>query len=48
MNPLIVGLDLGTTLCKASAFELDGMLVESTQKGIKTYRPHPGWAEQDP
>jgi len=48
MDPLIVGLDLGTSLCKASAFELDGALVESAQKGVTTYRPHPGWAEQDP
>jgi xylulokinase len=48
MNPLIVGLDLGTSLCKASAFELDGRLVESAQKGITTFRPRPGWAEQDP
>jgi len=48
MDPLILGLDLGTTLCKASAFELDGALVESAQKGIATFRPCPGWAEQDP
>lgn len=48
MKPLIVGLDLGTSLCKAAAFELDGTLVESAQKGIKTYRPRAGWAEQDP
>jgi len=47
-NPLIIGLDLGTTLCKAFAFELDGTVAGSSQKPIKTYRPHPGWAEQDP
>ena len=48
MNPLVVGLDLGTTLCKASAFELDGKLAGSAQKAINTYRTYPGWAEQDP
>jgi len=48
MNPLIVGLDLGTTLCKASAFELNGTVASSSQKGITTYRPYSGWAEQDP
>ncbi len=48
MDPLIVGLDLGTTLCKASAFELDGRLVGSNQRVITTYRPNPGWVEQDP
>ncbi len=48
MNPLIVGLDLGTTLCKASAFEPDGSLVGSVQRAITSYRPNPGWVEQDP
>ena len=48
MDPLIVGLDLGTTLCKASAFELNGDIVTSVEKPIKMYRPHVGWAEQDP
>jgi xylulokinase len=48
MDPLMVGLDLGTTLCKASAFEVDGTLVESAQKEIRTFRPSSGWAEQDP
>lgn len=47
-NPLIIGLDLGTSLCKAFAFELDGTVAGSSQKAIKTYRPFPGWAEQDP
>lgn len=48
MDPLIVGLDLGTTLAKASAFELNGTLVGSSQKELTTYRPYAGWAEQDP
>src|SRR5512140_3188141 len=47
-KPLIVGLDLGTTLCKASAFEPDGTLAASAQRSISTHRPYPGWAEQDP
>jgi xylulokinase len=48
MNPLVIGIDLGTSLCKAGAFELDGNLVMFKEKKIKTYRPQPGWAEQDP
>ncbi|RJP53161.1 MAG: hypothetical protein C4586_01915 [Anaerolineaceae bacterium] len=48
MDSLIVGLDLGTTLCKASAFELNGTVVSSAKKEITTYRPYAGWAEQDP
>jgi len=47
-EPLVVGLDLGTTLCKASAFELNGKVAGSAQKNILTYRPQEGWAEQDP
>lgn len=48
MEPLIVGLDLGTTLCKASAFTPNGTAVASVHRMIKTYRPFPGWAEQNP
>jgi xylulokinase len=48
MEPLVVGLDLGTTLCKACAFELDGTAAGSAQKTVTTYRPQDGWAEQDP
>ncbi len=48
MGSLIVGLDLGTTLCKAGAYELDGTLRASATTTIETYRPAPGWAEQDP
>ncbi|MEN6572351.1 MAG: FGGY family carbohydrate kinase [Anaerolineaceae bacterium] len=48
MNPLIIGLDLGTTLCKAAAFELNGSLRTTAQSGINTSRPHSGWAEQNP
>jgi len=48
MKSLVVGLDLGTTLCKVGAFELDGTLVGSAQKAITTYRPFSGWVEQDP
>jgi len=48
MDPLIVGLDLGTTLGKASAFTLDGTAVASAEQAITTYRPQSGWAEQNP
>jgi len=48
MDPLIIGLDLGTTLCKAAAFELDGNLRTAAQSVIYTLRPHSSWAEQNP
>lgn len=48
MDPLIIGLDLGTTLCKATAFELDGNQRATSKTIVSTYRPQPGWVEQDP
>lgn len=48
MDPLIIGLDLGTTMCKATAFELDGMQRATSITTVSTYRPQPGWVEQDP
>ncbi len=48
VEPLVIGLDLGTTLCKAVAFEMDGALRAQTQQVIHTFRPADGWAEQDP
>ncbi|HZW03496.1 MAG TPA: FGGY family carbohydrate kinase, partial [Anaerolineaceae bacterium] len=48
MGQLVIGLDLGTTFCKAAAYELDGTLRASATAAIATRRPAPGWAEQDP
>ncbi|NPV74835.1 MAG: hypothetical protein HPY59_00515 [Anaerolineae bacterium] len=48
MGKLVIGLDLGTTLCKASAYALNGDLIGSAQKTVSTFRPHPGWVEQNP
>jgi len=48
VGPLIIGLDLGTTLCKATAFELDGIQRATSMTIVSTYRPQPGWVEQDP
>jgi len=48
MGELVIGLDLGTTLCKAGAYELNGNLIGSAQKAISTFRPYPGWVEQNP
>ena len=48
MQPLVIGLDLGTTLCKATAFGMAGDSVATAQAQITTYREQPRWAEQDP
>ena len=47
-DSLIVGLDLGTTLCKAVAFQMDGSQCALSQQTVRTFRPMSGEAEQDP
>ena len=43
---LVVGLDLGTTRCKAVAIAPDGRVAASAVGAYPLYSPHAGWAEQ--
>ena len=43
---LVVGLDLGTTRCKAVAVTAAGEVVDSATGAYPLHSPHPGWAEQ--
>ena len=43
-----LGLDIGTTRCKAGIFDSDGQLLVSASREYGYSSPHPGWAEQDP
>lgn len=43
----LIGLDIGTTGCKAAVFEEDGALVTSANREYGVAIPHPTWAEQD-
>jgi xylulokinase len=43
----LVGLDIGTTGCKASVFDLGGTLLGSASREYAVDMPHPTWAEQD-
>ena len=43
----LIGLDVGTTGCKAHVFNRDGMLLASASREYAVDFPHPGWAEQD-
>jgi gluconokinase len=45
--PLTIGLDLGTTHCKAVAIESNGRTVGMAQGDCSMVSPRPGWAEQD-
>lgn len=42
-----VGLDVGTTGCKAAIFDADGVLIASASREYPVLMPQPGWAEQD-
>jgi gluconokinase len=43
----MIGLDLGTTNCKAVLLDADGHVRAVASDGYKLQLPHPGWAEQD-
>ena len=44
--PLLVGVDVGTTAVKATAFAADGTIAASRSRAYPTHRPGPGAAEQ--
>jgi xylulokinase len=48
VDPVYVGLDLGTSSLKAVAVDAGGSVVASASSAYETYRPEPGAAEQDP
>ena len=43
----LIGVDEGTTGCKACLFNENGNLVASASREYSSYYPHPGWVEQD-
>ncbi|MEV0460983.1 xylulokinase, partial [Catellatospora methionotrophica] len=47
-EPLLVGLDIGTTATKAAVFDGGGRLLAAATAAYPVHRPRPGWAEQDP
>jgi xylulokinase len=42
-----IGLDIGTTGCKAALFDADGTLLASASREYPILMSQPGWAEQD-
>lgn len=42
-----MGIDEGTTGCKAALFSEDGQMVAASGREYPSYYPHPGWVEQD-
>ncbi|HZK25098.1 MAG TPA: FGGY family carbohydrate kinase [Oscillospiraceae bacterium] len=43
----LMGIDEGTTGCKACLFNESGELVASASREYPSYYPYPGWVEQD-
>lgn len=44
----LLGLDLGTTGCKATIFNYTGRIIESAYREYPLMTPRPGWVELDP
>lgn len=47
-NPLLIGVDLGTTGCRAIVYDQHGHEVATSYVEYEVNTPEPGWAEQDP
>jgi xylulokinase len=43
----LLGIDVGTTGCKAAAFSEDGHLLALHYEGYQIQKPQPGWAQLD-
>lgn len=43
----LLGIDVGTTGCKAVSFDLDGNILTSAYREYPLHSPQPGWAELD-
>ncbi|MCD8013242.1 MAG: xylulokinase [Lachnospiraceae bacterium] len=48
MKRYLLGIDIGTSACKAAIFERDGTVAAAGAGEYPVYYPHPGWAEQNP
>ncbi len=48
MDELLLGIDVGTSGCKITAIDRKGTVVDEGFGEYHTFRPHPGWSEQDP
>ena len=48
MDELLLGIDAGTSGCNITVIDRQGHLVEEGFGEYQTYRPHPGWSEQNP
>jgi len=47
-NPLLLGIDEGTTAVKAALFDCELRVVAEARRAVAISHPQPGWVEQDP
>ena len=47
-EPLLLGIDIGTSACKAALFCPDGSVLAQESESYGVFYPQTGWAEQDP
>jgi xylulokinase len=47
-DPILLGVDLGTSSCKVCAVDTRGGVLGSGSAPYPTHSPHAGWSEQDP
>ena len=47
MPEYLLGIDIGTSACKAAVFDENGRVIASANADYPVYYPHEGWAEQD-
>jgi xylulokinase len=45
---ILLGIDLGTSACKAALYAADGTMLAAGSAPLEVARPQPGWAEQEP
>ncbi len=48
MKDVLLGIDIGTSSCKAVAFSENGKVLAQVNKSYSVYYPRKGWAEQNP
>ena len=48
MHSILIGLDVGTSSCKALAVDENARLLASESEEYPCYAPQPGWSEQAP
>ena len=44
---ILLGIDIGTSACKAAAFDENGAVLADANRAYNVYYPQPGWVEQD-